>query len=318
LPRVAPAPSFGAIPPVQPPAAGPSTTPNRTGAPRPVATVAPLVNRPTLKLQAKLTPEGETLRSGLVWRVFREPDVSAASTPTVAGPGGATVRLPEDDDWPLVATSTGGEVEFTLDRGTYFVHAAFGKAGATSKVTVEKGVVTEQLVLNAGGLKLHAANVGDIPLATDLLTFDVIPRETAENGGAPLIEGARAGGILRLTADTYQVISRYGSINATARTTLQVQPGKLTEATLYHKAARVTLKLVTERGGEGLANTRWDIQTRTGERLARDMITAFPTVVLAEGTYVAVGIRQGVAYSREFTVTAGRDIELEVLAEKPR
>ena len=35
--------------------------------------------------------------------------------------------------------------------------------------------------------------------------------------------------------------------------------------TLYHQAARVTLKLVTSRGGEALANTSWSVVTEGGE-----------------------------------------------------
>lgn len=277
-----------------------------TGARPARAAVAPLANRPTLKLAAKLTPEAAPLKSGLVWRVFREAE------------GAKVVAAGQVGDLDLVATSTGGEAEFTLDPGSYLVHAAFGKAGVTSKVTVAKGATSEQLVLNAGGLKLNAANTGELPIPADLLGFDILPKDGLEVGGEPLISAAKPGRILRLSAGTYQVVSRYGQLNAVVRSTLKVDPGKLTEAMLYHKAAKVSLKLVSETGGEALANTRWDIQSRGGPRLVRDMLMAFPSVVLAEGDYSAIAVNGGAQYTQSFTVTAGRDIEVELVAEKPK
>ena len=41
-------------------------------------------------------------------------------------------------------------------------------------------------------------------------------------------------------------------------------PGKLTEAAVYQKAARLTLKLVSEHGGEAIANTAWSVVTPSG------------------------------------------------------
>lgn len=283
----------GGIPPAI--AAPTGTRPTR-------AAVAPAANRPTLRLAAKLTGDAPPLKSGLVWRVFREPEA--------ARPGAGELDL--------VATSTGGEAEFTLDPGPYLVHAAFGKAGVTSKVTVGKGATNEQLVLNAGGLKLHAANIGELPIAGEMLTFDVLPKDGLQIGGEPIVTGGRSGRILRLSAGTYQVVSRYGNLNAVVRSTLKVDPGKLTEATLFHKAAKVSLKLVSEAGGEALANTRWDIQSRGGPRLVRDMLMAFPVVVLAEGDYSAIAVNGGAQYTQTFTVTAGRDIEVELIADKPK
>jgi hypothetical protein len=57
----------------------------------------------------------------------------------------------------------------------------------------------------------------------------------------------------------------YGDANAIIRADIRVEPGKLTEATLYQQAARVTLKLVENHGGEALANTQWSVVTSAGE-----------------------------------------------------
>jgi hypothetical protein len=217
-----------------------------------------------------------------------------------------------------VATGTGGEAEFMLDPGSYIVHGAFGRAGATTKVELaEAAKRTETMILNAGGLKLNALNVGDRALPEDLLTFDILTRETAGAEPTLVVSGVKPGRIVRLNADTYRIVSRFGSLNAVVRAELTVHPGKVVEATMYHKAARLTLKLVNEPGGEALANTKWEVHSRSGDKLVGDLIGAFPTIVLAEGEYTAVASNQNNVFTREFKVEAGVDRDVEVVAERP-
>jgi hypothetical protein len=236
-----------------------------------------------------------------VWRVYH------------VNPDGGTLEALD-----LVATGTGGEAEFMLDPGSYIVHGAFGRAGATTKVELaEAAKRTETMILNAGGLKLNALNVGDRPLPEDLLTFDVLTRETAGAEPTLVVSGVKPGRIVRLNADTYRIVSRFGSLNAVVRAELTVHPGKVVEATMYHKAARLTLKLVNEPGGEALANTKWEVHSRSGDKLVGDLIGAFPTIVLAEGEYTAVASNQNNVFTREFKVEAGVDRDVEVVAERP-
>ena len=51
------------------------------------------------------------------------------------------------------------------------------------------------------------------------------------------------------------MVSTYGESNAIQRADLKVENGKVTEATLNHRAATVTLKLVTTPGSEAFAGT---------------------------------------------------------------
>ena len=60
---------------------------------------------------------------------------------------------------PLVASAQGGTSVFQLEPGSYLVHASFGRAGATKRITVGKEAKRESLVLDAGGLKLDAVLV---------------------------------------------------------------------------------------------------------------------------------------------------------------
>jgi hypothetical protein len=108
-----------------------------------------------------------------------------------------------------------------------------------------------------------------------------------------------------------------GSVNATnsvVSADLRVQAGKLTDATLRHRAALMTLKLVGGPGGEALANTAFTILTPGGD-VIREMIGAFPSLVLAEGEYVVIARHDNKAYQTNFKVVSTLDRDVEVLAQ---
>ena len=299
-PSVEPIP-YAPNPPPAPPAAqpAPSGGPGSAAAPAPAVETARAL-KATLKLAARVTDDGPAIHSGLVWRIYSERDKTDA----------AENRLQP------IATASGGDAEFRLEPGSYLVHAAYGRAGATTRVTVEADKLRrETLILNAGGLRLTALGVGDQQLPADKLTFDVYSRDVDQRGERQaLVIGAKPGGIIRLNADTYRVVGRYGELNAVVRAEIHVNPGKLTEATVYHKAAQLTLKLVNEPGGEALTNTNWLVLTPSGDPVT-ESVGAFPTIVLAEGEYSLVAKNQDRIFTRSFTVEAGFDREIEVVAD---
>jgi hypothetical protein len=94
---------------------------------------------------------------------------------------------------------------------------------------------------------------------------------------------------------------------------LRVQAGKLTDMVIVHRAAKITLKLVSERGGEAIASTAWSVLTPGGD-VIKESIGAFPVVILAEGDYIAIARQDGKVHNRDFKVEAGVDREIEVLA----
>jgi hypothetical protein len=87
----------------------------------------------------------------------------------------------------------------------------------------------------------------------------------------------------------------------------------LTDITVTHRAAAITLKLVGDRGGEALANTAWSVLTPGGD-VIKESIGAFPRVILAEGEYRAIARNEGKVYERDFKVVTGVDGDVEVLA----
>jgi len=245
-----------------------------------------------LILEARLADGSPPLAHGVTWRVFAaEPDT--------------------DGTLPLLATSMGGTTSFQLPGGTYYVHAAYGRAGAVKRIDMRGEPRIEPLNLDAGGLRLTAVIGEDKPADPESVTFEIY--KDAEDGErVQLVEDADEDTVQRLNAGTYHVVSRYGAVNAIVRADIQVNPGKLTEATIRHKGAEVTLKLVEAAGGEALANTQWTVLTPAGDVL-HESVGAFPAIILAEGTYTAFARHDDRNYTRDFEVEAGIDRDVEVL-----
>ena len=247
-------------------------------------------------MEARLTSDGAAMQEGLSWRVFSP--------------------IPGDDGkLPLVASSEGGSADFQLLPGNYFVNVAFGRAGVTKKLAVpaEGDIKKEVLVLDAGGFVLNAVAGSDAPIPQNKLSFSVYSSEVREDGERGLVMAdVKPNTIVRLNAGTYHVVSEYGDINAVVRADIQVEAGKLTQAVLQHKAAEITLKLVSQPGGEAIADTAWSVLTGSGD-VVSESVSAFSTMVLAEGEYPAVARNKDKIYQREFTVKSGENKDIEVL-----
>ena len=121
------------------------------------------------------------------------------------------------------------------------------------------------------------------------------------------------GDVVPVPEGTYHIVSNYGDANSTVRSDIRVQAGKLTDTTVNHRAAIITLKLVNERGGEARANTQWSVLTPGGD-VIKELIGAFPRVILAEGEYRAIARNDNKTYEGAFRVVNGVDSEVEVIA----
>jgi len=247
-------------------------------------------------LEAKLTVNGDAVQDGLSWYVF-------------------SPMTGSDGKLPLIASSQGGSADFQLAPGDYFVNVSFGRAGVTRKLTVpEDGQVDKQtMVLEAGGLLLNAVSGSDVRIRPDQLSFSIYSAEVREDGERGLVMAdVPPNTVVRLNAGTYHIVSEYGDTNASIRADIQVEAGKLTEATIQHKAAQITFKLVSDAGGEAIADTAWSILTAAGDSVG-ESVSAFPTMVLAEGEYSAVARNKDKIYQRDFKVEAGKNTDVEVL-----
>jgi hypothetical protein len=249
-----------------------------------------------LFLEARLTDDGVPLSDGMVWRVF-----------------GANAA--EDGKLPLIAVAKGGGARIQLEPGNYLVHAAFGRAGATSRVTLNKETRRESLVLNAGGLKLEAVLPDGSQVRRNKLTFDIFSRTGNPDDDQLILPDVPAGKVIRLNAGTYHVVSKYGSINAVTRADLRVEAGRTTEASLEHRAAQVTLNLVRGENGFPLADTAWSVVAPSGDVIRED-VNAISTMILLAGEYTIIAQNKDNIYQKNIEIRSGRDQTIRVEASE--
>ncbi len=243
-------------------------------------------------LMAKITEDGGALADGVTWRVFE----------TKTDASGDLILAQKSDD----ATA-----HMALAPGNYVIHVAYGRAQTTDTLTVAEGENNKQLVLDAGAMRLNAAVTGDVPIPINLLRFDIYT--SGSDADRTLVaQNLSPNDIVTLNAGTYHIISYFGDVNAVVRADLRVEPGQLTDATLYHKAAQISFKLVSEAGGEAIADIDWTVKTEDGRTVFTN-IGAFPSTVLSEGDYLVFAKRGDQVYNREFQVQPGAAKEIEVL-----
>jgi hypothetical protein len=287
-----------------------SALPQSTGSLTPTAEDGAFpVARSIVHLSAKLSAvDPQPIHGGVQWRIFEE----------AAG---------SDGNRRLVAQSSEATPALTLPDGTFVVHAAFGLAGSMKRITVAGKGLTERLVLNAGALRLTGL-LGDTTIASGRLHISVYVPEPGNSEAKLVVPNAKVEDTIGLPEGAYHVVSTLLDVagsgatsptNSVVSAELRVQAGKITDATLRHRAASMTLKLVSGPGGEAMANTAFTILTPGGD-VIREMIGAFPSLVLAEGQYVAIARHDGKTYQANFDVVSGadRDVEVRADAEAPQ
>ncbi|RUT33040.1 hypothetical protein EMQ25_07910 [Arsenicitalea aurantiaca] len=245
-------------------------------------------------LTALITEGGASIPEGLVWRIF-------------------DTRTDNSGQLALAAKSEDATARVSLAPGEYVVHVAYGRAQASDRLSVEPGGGTKSVILDAGALRLNAAITGDVPIPINQLRFDVYTQGN-EIDRVLVAENLSSSDIVTLNAGTYHIVSRFGDINAVVRADLRVEPGQMTEATLYHRAAQISFRLVTETGGEAIADVEWTVQNESGQTIFSE-ISAFPATVLAEGDYIVLAKQGDTVFNREFEVAPGPAREIEVLTE---
>lgn len=270
----------------------------------PVANVAPPAPSPvqtpvappqgTLALSARYGKDLPSINGGLVWRVYSDrPDET-----------GAFKLLRED------RTAT---PNIPLPPGSYVVHVALGLVSAVRPVTIKSDVDREAFLLPAGGLRIEG-RVGSSKIPSNQISFAIYKGSQFDGGErSPLLPNVAAGDVVMMPEGTYYIVSNYGDANSVVRSDIRVQASKLTDVTVTHRAAVITMKLVSDKGGEALANTAWSVITPAGD-VIKESIGAFPKVTLAEGEYRAIAKNEGKVFEKPFNVVNGVDGEIEVIA----
>ncbi len=243
-------------------------------------------------ISARITEEGPQIPEGMVWRVFG----------TEADANG---------ELPMVARSEDSVASLSLQPGEYLVHAAYGRSQVSDTLIVEASATSKTVIMDAGALRLKTAISGDINMPPSQVKFDIYT-SGLDDDRVPIALNTAPEELIYLNAGVYNVVSRWGSINATVRADLRVEPGQVTEATLFHKAAQITWKLVSSEGGEAIADVEWSIRDADNNEVYADF-GAFPTAILAEGDYSVIATLGENVYNREFQVQPGPPREVEVL-----
>jgi hypothetical protein len=269
-------PSIATIPPVTPPAA------------------APVPTQGVLSLTARYGKDLPVINGGLVWRVFAD--------------------KPDDTGtFKLIREERGATPNIVLPPGSYVVHVALGLVSAVRAVSLKAETDRVAFVLPAGGLRIEG-RVGSSKIPPNQISFALYKGSQFDGAERQsLVPNVAAGDVALLPEGTYYIISNYGDANSVVRSDIRVQAGKLTDVTVSHRAAVITLKLVSDRGGEALANTAWSVITPGGD-VIKESIGAFPRVVLSEGEYRAIAKNEGKVFERPFNVVNGVDAEVEVIA----
>lgn len=247
--------------------------------------------------EARTIETAAPIENGVEWRVFgAEP--------------GADGRL------PLLAQAVGGVKGFDITPGEYLVHAAYGHSGAVRRIVVAAGSEQrEAFTLNAGALQLSGITGSASRVPQNLLRFDVYSGKEDERGVRQLIaRNVKPNELVPFPAGTYHVVSQFGNLNAEIRADLRVEAGKVTQATIEHRAARMTLRLVKQEGGDAIADTAWSVLTESGDVIT-ESVSAFPAFVLSEGNYTAIARNNEKIYSRDFQVLSGINQDIELIAE---
>ncbi|WP_213770447.1 hypothetical protein [Bradyrhizobium sp. dw_78] len=267
----------------------------------PIASIPPVASPGTatagqavLSLTARYGKDLPVIGSGLVWRVFAD-------------------RPDETGAFKLIREDHGATPNIVLPPGSYVVHVALGLVSAVRPVTVRAETDREAFVLPAGGLRIEG-RVGTSKIPSNQIAFSIFKGSQFETGErAALVPNVFPGDLVLLPEGTYYIVSNYGDANSVVRSDIRVQASKLTEVTITHRAAVITLKLVGDKGGEALANTAWSVITPGGD-VIKESIGAFPRVILSEGEYRAIAKNEGKVYERPFNVVNGVDSEVEVIA----
>jgi hypothetical protein len=280
--------------PLPPPAAGPPSLPPALTQPSIGTLPPPAPAQAVLALSARYGKDLPNINAGLVWRIFSD-------------------RPDDTGTFKMIREDRNATPNVVLPPGNYVVHVALGLVSAVRAVTLKAETDRESFVLPAGGLRIEG-RVGTSKIPQNQISFAIYKGSQFEGGDrASLVPNVAAGDVVLLPEGTYYIISNYGDANSVVRSDIRVQASKLTDVVVTHRAAVITLKLVSDKGGEALANTAWSVITPGGD-VIKESIGAFPKVVLSEGEYRAIAKNEGKVYERPFNVVNGVDGEVEVVA----
>ena len=252
-------------------------------------TTVPSPEATGMELAAKLAADGGTILRPVHWIVFGE---------EASAPG----------KWKKVADLKEPSPRLDLPAGRYVVQTVYDKARTARRITVEDNMTTVMTVtLNVGALRM-LSRLGKTPNTAKSAEHLVYRLEGL--GSTPRLIGTsdQPGALMRVSAGTYKIVSRYTPGNSVAEKTTRVHPGLISPVEIDHNAGVASLFAVHAAADKPvnwvITDDEGQVVTMTDERR--------PSLVLSSGTYTATATAGGIGKFRKFDVKPGDNLKIEV------
>ncbi len=253
----------------------------------------------------------------------QQPNVAALSLRATYGERGADV--PADLTWrvyavqgadiSLAATSDQPRPSFVLPLGRYVVHVSLGLATGMRQLDIGGMGAASTVSINAGALAVTGhLGVSDQPIPPGRQRLQLFIATANNSEGRLVTNNLQPGTRLVLPEGVYHLVSTYSGSNSVVRTDVKIETGKLTAASVNHRAASMTLKLVREAGGVAIAGVQWTVETPGGDIVA-EAVGAFPTVEVAEGSYPVTARLNDREFKGTMKVEGGQNRDFELVLE---
>ena len=251
-----------------------------------------------LALVAKLASDSPPLTTNIKWEIYNFIKSS-------------------DGNRAQIVTSDVARPMLPLAPGKYIVRAVFGVSSTAKVIEISETQMTSAtFILNTGGIRVKPLLIAGEPPAGK------VPRQWIYLASTP--QGQASSQLVataddpeqihQLNAGTYELISKFGTVNAIVKTNVTVSPGLLTDVEVSHKAGIVQFKLFKKwRGGEELNDVMWKLFDEEGMEVASN-ITANSGEIIAPGRYKVAAHYNSKIYTRMFRIKPGRKKLVQVVA----
>lgn len=263
------------------------------GALAPISARAQQPGVAALSLRATFGERGGDIANDLIWRVY-----------AVQG-----------SDISLVASSEQARPSFVLPFGRYVAHVSYGLATGMRELDVGGTGAVSTIPISAGALVVTGyLGVTDRPIAPERQKLQLFIPTANNSEGRLVTDTLRPGTRLALPEGTYHLVSTYSGSNSIVRTDVKIETAKVTEASVNHRAATMTLKLVRGAGGVAIAGVQWTVETPGGDIVA-EAVGAFPTIEIAEGSYPVTARLNDREFKGTMKVEGGQSRDYELILE---
>jgi hypothetical protein len=210
-----------------------------------------------------------------------------------------------------------GEPKFSLPAGHYRVAAVLGLAQVENDVTIKAGEQKQQqLVLNAGGVRLKSSLAGNGTLLDRPLLYRVfgLTDDDGKPANKEILTSTISSPTIFLPKGRYRIESQYGWHNARQTQEVEITAGDVINVAFEHKAGDVKLRLVPKPGGKPIDRVKWTLKYNGGGTvlIAQD---AAPSLVLQAGHYQVMAQHEAKTYTQTFEAVSNREQTIEVVAQ---